>query len=43
MKQNEVFGKRETSRPVNTLTCQDSQHTNALYILKMKEITQVYK
>ncbi|CAD8175156.1 unnamed protein product [Paramecium octaurelia] len=43
MKQNDVFTKRETLRPINTLTCFDSAHTNSLYILKMKELTGIYK
>ncbi|CAD8091540.1 unnamed protein product [Paramecium sonneborni] len=43
MKQNDVFTKRETLRPINTLTCFDSAHTNSLYILKMKELTAIYK
>ncbi|CAD8079379.1 unnamed protein product [Paramecium sonneborni] len=43
MKQNDVFTKRETLRPINTLTCFDSAHTNSVYILKMKELTTIYK
>ncbi|CAD8154677.1 unnamed protein product [Paramecium octaurelia] len=43
MKQNDVFTKRETLRPINTLTCFDSAHSNSLYIIKMKELTGIYK
>lgn len=43
MKQNDVFTKRDTQRIVNNLTCHESQHSSAMYIYKMKEITAVYK